>query len=446
MILDKKIFIKLFIICSYIICWLSISTSFNDLLIFKYKIPSHFPELDFFNFLNFMRHFLVYVCFLLSLSLIMFTKIKIFSKKNIVYLFFCIYLALQIPGLIFTYNLINNISFVISGLTVIFIVLLVDEYFTIREKNIFIFISFIVLLGVFLAAFSLGLRDYFAGEQNLYGGLKEDAAIFAKKDSPRSSGISRTCLILILMLFIIENLSLKKKSFIILIFNILFISVIFLYQSRTNIFLVLFSTFLIFVYLNKINFKNIFKYLTIYILIPIVISFSLMTLHSNKVFNKRIADEISYKGISEFEKQDNINIEKEMPIRNFSDFSSGRINDWQKIFYKLRKDNHFFGYGAQADRFLINQSASNGLIYALSSSGIIGLIFFISFSFMVFLKSLKKIVKFQACKFNIYLNSLIVFIILLRSILETSYAVFGIDLMILITSFSLINNSKDTSK
>ena len=65
---------------------------------------------------------------------------------------------------------------------------------------------------------------------------------------------------------------------------------------------------------------------------------------------------------------------------------------------------------------------------------------------MVFLKSLKKILKFQACRFNIYLNSLIVLIILLRSILETSYAVFGIDLMILITSFNLINNSKDTSK
>ena len=112
------------------------------------------------------------------------------------------------------------------------------------------------------------------------------------------------------MLFIIENLSLKKKSFIILIFNILFISIIFLYQSRTNIFLLLFSTFFIFIYLNKINFKNIFKYLTIYILIPIVISFSLMTLHSNKVFDKKIAEEISYKGISEFEKQDNINIEK----------------------------------------------------------------------------------------------------------------------------------------
>ena len=48
-------------------------------------------------------------------------------------------------------------------------------------------------------------------------------------------------------------------------------------------------------------------------MIPIVISFSLMTLHSNKVFDKRIAEEISYKGISEFEKQDNINIEKKSP-------------------------------------------------------------------------------------------------------------------------------------
>ena len=39
----------------------------------------------------------------------------------------------------------------------------------------------------------------------------------------------------------------------------------------------------------------------------------------------------------------------------------------------------FFGYGSQADRFLINQNASNGLIYAISSSGIFGTIFLFFF-------------------------------------------------------------------
>ena len=31
---------------------------------------------------------------------------------------------------------------------------------------------------------------------------------------------------------------------------------------------------------------------------------------------------------------------------------------------KFEKNNILFGYGSQADRFLINQSASNGLIYS----------------------------------------------------------------------------------
>ena len=36
------------------------------------------------------------------------------------------------------------------------------------------------------------------------------------------------------------------------------------------------------------------------------------------------------------------------------------------------KKSVIYGYGAQGDRYLINQTASNGIIYSLSSSGILG--------------------------------------------------------------------------
>ena len=60
-------------------------------------------------------------------------------------------------------------------------------------------------------------------------------------------------------------------------------------------------------------------------------------------------------------------------------YSSGRLNDWKKILTKI-DGSIFYGYGAQGDRFLINQTASNGLLYSLSSSGILGTIAFIFFS------------------------------------------------------------------
>ena len=60
-------------------------------------------------------------------------------------------------------------------------------------------------------------------------------------------------------------------------------------------------------------------------------------------------------------------------------FSSGRIKDWKNLLNTYKKEFRYFGYGAQADRYLINQSASNGILYALSSSGIAGIFFYFIF-------------------------------------------------------------------
>ena len=54
------------------------------------------------------------------------------------------------------------------------------------------------------------------------------------------------------------------------------------------------------------------------------------------------------------------------------------------------------------DRYLINQSASNGIIYALSSSGIIGLNFLHFIFINIFKFSLKNIILKNSFK-NVYL-------------------------------------------
>jgi len=99
------------------------------------------------------------------------------------------------------------------------------------------------------------------------------------------------------------------------------------------------------------------------------------------------------------------------------------------------------GFGAQGDRFLINQTASNGILYALTSSGFVGLFFFLFFTLKIFFIALKN---FFLAKFfennKIFINFLII-IILMRSVLESSYAVFGIDLIILMTNLNYLSKT-----
>ena len=127
------------------------------------------------------------------------------------------------------------------------------------------------------------------------------------------------------------------------------------------------------------------------------------------------------------------------------EFTSGRLNDW-KIIFKNNK-NFLLGNGVVGDRYLINQSASNLIVYTYASSGLIGILIIISISLVAF---------FYACK-NLFINkskqepykyvaSVIIIILILRSILETSYGVFGIDFILFCLCFSMLTLNKDTNE
>ena len=124
-------------------------------------------------------------------------------------------------------------------------------------------------------------------------------------------------------------------------------------------------------------------------------------------------------------------------LYNTNDFTSGRLKDWILIKENFDNKKILLGYGAQADRYLIDQSASNSLIYSFISSGIIGFIFFSIFSLIIFYQSMKIIVFSKKYFSQDYLLDILILVILGRSLVETSYAVFGIDLIILITALTL---------
>ena len=261
-----------------------------------------------------------------------------------------------------------------------------------------------------------------------------------------------------------------KKKIPLTILNIFFLSVILLLQSRTNIFLTFVACIFIFIFEKQYSTKDIFKFIFIYFLLPILTVVIFANINTYNAFKKFKYSEIGPGNEYIFEKDlslysyndfvtsvgpDNV---RNIPVRSFSkDISSGRLNDWKNIIYKtLNKDHVYFtygnkiyiylinsfGYGSQGDRYLINQTASNGLVYALASSGIIGIFLFSIFSILLFYKLCVFAIYSYNNNNHKYIFCVIILLLLLRSMLESSYAVFGIDFMILITLLNSINDSE----
>ena len=126
--------------------------------------------------------------------------------------------------------------------------------------------------------------------------------------------------------------------------------------------------------------------------------------------------------------------------------TSGRSEIW---LYTIKNYNirNLIGYGSQGDRFFLKDktnfgdNSSNSIIYSLLSGGYIGLICLI----LIYSELIKKII-FRIINGrvnnnnNIYYNfSLsLIFFMLIRSIFENSFALFSIDFLQIIISYSIV--------
>ena len=266
------------------------------------------------------------------------------------------------------------------------------------------------------------LYTFFGSNENFFG-----------KQSPRSTGSSRTYLFIFIIALIIFQKFFKKNYIVKNIFYILIASLVLLFQSRTTLVLLLVYLLLNFYFEKDFSFKAWRKFIVISFIMPIIFVYTLLLI-KNISYNENFL--INNQSISK--KLSEVNQKSIRPFDPIT-YSSGRFNDWNLIINKI--DGSFiYGYGSQGDRYLIQQTASNGLIYALSSSGVIGLLFFIFLSLSYF---------FVVCKnFSLSLRknnteefnaSILIFLILLRSILESSYAVFSVDFIIIYTLANYLN-------
>ena len=131
-----------------------------------------------------------------------------------------------------------------------------------------------------------------------------------------------------------------------------------------------------------------------------------------------------------------------------------------KAFYYPTKKNLLTGYGPQADRKLMTNKtkitmsekiqgpfgwhASNGYVYSLICSGIIGLLLFIILNIIILFKIYKIILYKSSSSFNSnpFLSSAVFCLLFLqfRVFLENSFSVFGVDLLILLSAYQIIQN------
>ena len=130
-------------------------------------------------------------------------------------------------------------------------------------------------------------------------------------------------------------------------------------------------------------------------------------------------------------------------IHNANMFSSGRFENWKSAINIISK-KPIIGYGAQSDRIYIKQSIHNSILYTTLSGGLIsGISLVLIYLYTVYL--LFNFYFFNFKKFNgkteIHASAGILIMIGLRSVLETSIAVFSIDYILFIISFVILNYS-----
>lgn len=368
--------------------------------------------------------FNIFYLFLYFSSLLLFYQIYNLNLNQIIYIFYTLIIILLILFLIF--------------FTKNFYLYLTTDYFFYAEYPY-----------VFRAETNPSLfnpsEKSFLKNNSLYQPIFDEPP-------PRSSGLSRIALII--SLFILINLKKKNKfNFIFYILIIYLNLAIFLSFSRTSIIsLFILSSFIIFLF--KTNLKIKLLKLLIIILVPFILAnyFEYSKKNNNFPFNNS-----EYVSVEKNNSNIDENIELWFPgpesyagiiVSERSETFltlTGRPSIWLNIINKT-KNKWYIGNGPQADRYISNekntkingQSASNLLFYAFSSGGIFSCLIFL-YIYLIFLKKiilifLQKKIHYLRDDLILFSSFIIIVFLFLRSIMESSFSVFGIDYLVFLTA------------
>ncbi len=469
--------------------WLSINTGSKYI-----EISNLISNLSNYTF-NFIRSLLPYG--ILIYVLFYENKKKIENKFKVDYflLFFVFYGTLQIFGLLYQFDYLYEHYWVICLFATL------SFYNLIISKKNTDLVNFILCSNIFFILIIFLIFIFFTFKENifsiylLYNSTAFDI-IYYSEQFPRSSGLSRMALVIFIFLnslYISKDHRFKNNIFLLFFISIL-ISIILLLQSRGAI-LSLILIALLFIIIFKI--ENKLKYFTFIIVIPIIIFISYPNLKNILIEKNELKKETNSVQKTIKLKHIEINLRKNLLstddnvdegfINKIASFSNNRVDAWnfliqmffnnqlsdqlknklEKTGYKtdafreIKRKNLFTGYGPQADRQLMYNSskiteapailgpfgynASNGFIYSLICSGIIGLICFVSINLIILFKIYKVFIynlklKNLTSKPTLVTSIFLILFLQFRSLFENSFSVFGVDILILITSYLVIEN------
>ena len=448
-------------------------------LIVSINSPFYF-NLEFQNILGFIGFLRGISPFVVLLILVIFLRnFKEEIKFDIGYFLFFLYLSSQILSyFVAGHGRLVELYWPFCGLVTLLL------FFIIRKNlklNIFFLKFFFIIILILTTKFVFDLYKEYIGLFNVNSeNFAESTGFFyafisvspqstlLDQPVPRSSGLSRL-LVIIFFVGLVNYIFSKKKFFKKFTFYIFLIFIMFTIMQLQNRLTILFLLILLFLIIllkiHNLKIKEKSFVITCFFILPyllhlvefdlrktvlqdlsikyhqdtVIIDHSVENTKKDETLIESNEDSIeSNEDSVELKKKDYfLNSVKQQRI--LSNTSSGRTTIWKNSI-KLINEN-FIGYGPQADRVLLDENASNLLIYTLLCGGIFSLISILIFSIIIFYKIIKlifvnKILNLR--KKNLILSILFISFFYLRSITEISFGIFGIDMIIFLLSYNIL--------
>jgi len=415
--------------------WFSLDIYVPNVL---HNFAETFSLVNLFNIVRLVVPYITFVIFVLFFYKKLNFKTGSFKLNLILTVLILNFLVQLITSYVYQDISINNANLIMLSCMSL-ILFMFDFNFSNSKKTLIL--SWFVLFTIF-SWFSLVMFQwYFSPENptaNLYGGWPSSFLTIPglTENIPRSSGIGRSSLILAIPIMLYLVIAKRINLIFYFIYNYCFFILI-MTQSRIVLFGFFLISFVVTYYVFALKLKTIekIKKIILIFLVPIVITFGMIAIKTALLIQfenkKNSSQNLSYD--YSFIKNKNILIR----TVDHTNFTSNRFKDWKLI---LKKNNNvLFGNGAMGDRLIIGQSASNLILYNYSSSGIIGVLLFAIFLFRSFFVC-SKILLFDEKKIS-YNNYILLgacyiqYFLMGRSLVETSFAVFGIDFLIFFAAY-----------
>jgi hypothetical protein len=447
MIINEKLLTKSILILLFLISIFSINSNSNQ---DDANAIIHSKNLLNYNLLQYIIIFRFFLPFFLFFFLVLwFILIK---KKNYTLIsLFLLYNFWQIIILIISNQQINigDFQLVICAINFLLIIYisLVKDLHSLHEIFLYILIIFISSIAIF---FIYKIAHEFIINNYFYFFYFSKSIIPETRDfyqaSIRSTGLGRMLLLIFFFLFFIKDEFKDFKKFI--IYLALFIVSVCLYGTQARGALIGLPILIIY-YLFFLNDK-ILKKMTIIIflvMLPILI-FEVSISKSSKRINQEKTE------IDDFYKN-------RLTTKTASD--SGRFEIWKNSIDIIKEEKLIFGIGPQGDRRLIGKyleknkliknfkvlenNSSNAIIYSYLSGGVVCFFILIFIYFLIIKIVYKNLFINKFINKNNYLHNfslVTVIYLLLRSLYENSFTIYGIDFVFfLITNLLIIKSKKN---